>query len=339
MPTTLDPNTLYTQDDSDLGPFDWAEIIGKDSGWNGDVSLGFDNSQAVMTIGCYWTDVFAVNHATGGIIPKILGTNFAVPGTPRLDRRLPMRYPRNPFLRASRVLSIKGVHPRTKGQYPHGPGMTYKFAHITILFTAPQYDILDNSTAWGVTGEWGRFVDKRQQSVTTYAQLERGAFRWGLNAAAEGKPVAFGPPLLIPKKRLTWKWMYLPTVGLFNSAGITANIDSTVGKVNMTTFAGFPPGTLLMEDPVIEPMPLPYSALEVGGAETDAARCWNVTLNMLFFDPPTTGTLARKRGHNVFPQPTDFTWWPIETATGAVGSGAPVYDSAEFGIAFAMCTG
>lgn len=325
-------NRIQSHSGSDL-TIRWAEFIGKE-GWTQDISLGAGESRAVMKIAVLWEDLDEA-------IRQIIGYARKVIGTTALERHVPMRHPRWYWMRAEQISAIQGLSWNGK-EVPFGsPISAYKVAVLTVLFKTPNYAVRRDSEM-GADGEWMRFVEKNRKSSVEFLMPERGTLKFVEGPASIlNKEFRGNRGQINMRTRLTWRWVGVPDDGLFTlggseRGGVPSRIDSAVGRVNSTEFAGYPAGTLLCEAPEFKPVMYPVHPGYVMAKDFiwDVPRMWDVTLVFVHFDPPYDAAGGfTSRGHNLCPAPVSKFWYKAGTAG---STSYPLYDSTEFADIFKM---
>lgn len=136
------------------------------------------------------------------------------------------------------------------------------------------------------------------------APQQNGGFYWSdIPGPAGGKfYLNFGVTQLLPKVKLQMTWRMVPENTLYGPKGFFGGWPETVfnifGQVNSDQFLSFPPGTLLMLEPKITPVPSPFPQF----TDWTLAQClWDVEYNLLYF----------KYGHNQLCYPIDGTFHTV----------------------------
>lgn len=326
-------NTPITQKKG-LTTVNFAECIDDTSLSDG--NFGVDGGAASMT----YLIPFLGNMKVLDGFREVLG--YHVSQGQSLRRKNPMRHPFYGWLSASRISSVTGVGYRGKMETGWGVFTNWDFLRVTVQFTAKMYDELsDDQVAAGGAGggEFGRYVEKRVRCFNDYLCSDRSDFIWadpkieatGLKINGQpqnGKAIKSGIAMPVAKAQIQWKWRLVPPSYVMDSDGIPRKLLACAGKVNNAQFppggAGYPAGTLLCEDPLIEPSPAAIPSDTLFGNQALHNAYVDVTLNFLWIDPPTDGAT---RGHNLFPNPNSPQgyWHRIATK-----GGAPRFMGADF---------
>lgn len=310
-------------------PFAW--LTGP-TGFHGGCSLGPTDSAVQATIKINYSDL---NTACR----QVLG--FAAQKPPpeqtKLQRFHALPHPQFGWMRCTRIANWRFSKQQGKTTGAFGTYMTYKYALLDLVFSVHRFDIKTDAQAW-IDGEWTRYVIRETKSVTTAMSREHGAYTFKnaapVPAALRTQDVKGNVSQQVQKTRLRWKWIGVPEIGLVDAFGFATNLFATVGKVNDATFWGRPAGTLLMEDPDIEPVEVanfPSIITGANGAYT-LPRAYNVHVNMLYFNPDNDG--GSVFGHNLAPDPANTGKW-YELVAKRDGTSLP-YASASFPTAFNM---
>lgn len=334
----------------------WTQYVGR--GLDGyDARFG-PGEQRVVNIFI----VPAVN--IGEFIRGVLGYSYAdLSGNGYLHRVLPMQNPEFPWLYAHDISSFKPMGwDKTAGgkrQGPYGPYAPFQYYKVTVTFASLPYDVLPDSkiTLGSATkGEQCRFVEFYPTGQAEILQIDMqkfGQFKWDDTSAAilrpgnSGKTIPFRPGKRIVKIKERWVWKDVPDNGLFSlggrsRGGIATNLEAAEGTVNSATFMGAPPWVYLLESwsltPRIMPVPPDYYAgiTNNGLSPTQAVRSWDVTLNMIKYDPnpdyTKNGSDYTLHGHNLMPDPDDGLFYVIYNEQ----TGATLYKPTSFPNIFVM---
>lgn len=306
----------------------WAEYNPRTSPMAGDVAMSYSGgNQATMTILIYPPDVYQA-------IGDLLGSNIFNQQTGQLDRVPPMKHPVFEWLYASRVVSIKGYVPTTKGTWPGSVSNVTttvpQFLMLTVLFQQPMFRMLTDAQIdafgpdpSGLRQEFLRYLEGWPTPKTdfivvegqTLAFLETGSGTSSITGNPTGTP---GPgagstfpspwPELLNKYDMALVWKRVPAVGLLDTGGVGAalNLHLALQTVNKFTIFGSAPGTLKFEGYKLVPIesPLPPENQNFQGAVGLANLCFDVQLFWSFFDPPydlTANGGNPTRGHNLGP--------------------------------------
>lgn len=343
-------DTLNTQGNTGV-TVAWSEFI-DDPGLS-DASFASDGGQATLII--------QVEHGknTRLAVRDILGWSERVKD--KLVRHLPMRHPFWHWMYATKISNVKFLGSQgTTVSSGLGKTHSYTRTNLTVVYSSLPYEVKQDWEIYGDSpgqqaatpnkdilpaaqcGEWGRFVEKKFKPLSEYIASDRGDFKFTDSAAASnGKVIKMGVPRLVHKGLVEWKWHYVPYEWLMNYQGVPTNLMSCVGKVNKYEFAGFPAGTLLLENFDLQPVSLPVDpsvGFDLNIAKgTNPPRIFNVTLPFKYIDPPTssppTATTYDYRGHALRPDPADTSgrWYRITTVVG----GTTLYPAIDFKTIFA----
>lgn len=326
--------------------------------FSGEASFGVDTSQATMVVdipiasGIAETDQWPIVKA----ISQILG--YSKKGNnKKISRFLPMRHPLYHWLWATKILSVHPYRPGTllqesAGVYnlnlgdntvtkyntdaapvnEKGTGFAaFKAARITILFTTLPYSIYEDADINPLSGTAGEFIRYTTREMLPTAQfLVRpvGSLKWVDGPSADSVVATGSQHQMVIKTRLRWTWHQVPDIGLFDGSGsdqggFPTYLVDIIGKVNQTSFFGYPIGTLLMEAPEFIPINLPCPPAILGLNNKYPPRAWNVVVNMLHFDPPAGTT---NRGHNLLPHSNGL-WYKVYNTDDPTKS---LYEEGEF---------
>jgi hypothetical protein len=324
---------------NELG-FDWLQHIGTGAGWTGDIAFGLGDNRSAVVIyrdfGNGWDTLLDA-------IKGILGWSAKIPGSTQMTRKVPWRNPSIPAHVAFTVPRVEGWKFTGKARNRYGPFPTYKRWRLTIGFQSPPYKVIDDSTLSLLGGgEWQRWTSRTIDPRTRFLTREQGFLAWAEGTPNIGStPVKGSISVRVETVLFSFKWWYVPTDGLLNASGLPLKIMNCVGKVNSTTFMGFPAGTLLCESPRIEDANLPLVINAGGDPILDAIPYGHhCTMNYLWFDPPR-GTISppvgktwpdsAMRGHNLLPHPQNKQWYPAFMA-----DGSPLYDEVDFATMWQM---
>ncbi len=231
----------------------------------------------------------------------------------RLCRLNPLRHPFYSWLYCSAVTDIRGVQvdaeePKESYEVPGSLDAIAKYKKIRCVLEfspLPPGMVLKEDSDVQVSGggEWERNVTVSVSPVNEFLQVKSGQIKFNTPSVTnlDGRAVSTTQYLRIQKTKYMIKWHQVPKTYVMDQWN-PVQISKAAGKVNDTEFFGFPRGTLLfLNDPVIEPYASP---LRVGDEEDDIYYV-DITLPMLFFDPPngiaSPNTGHDIRGHNLLP--------------------------------------
>ena len=280
--------------------FAWTFLAG--IGTRGSLSMGASDFQCGESMLVRFEDL-----AYNNVAAKLLGYSFADGDV--LRRIIPFRHPIWHWSYCSRIAGVRFLQADGKEVFDEGPHMNFAWAVLDLVFSTPNYRVLtDNQIGQLALFEWDRFVERTVKSRTNAIQRLQGEFSF-----REGDPtdleVPFGPSQLLFKTPIQWLWHDVPESWLLdNVTKLPTNVFAARGHVNQSDFAGFPAGTLLMEDPEIRPRMLPIPPEDINLGVFEPPRSFDVLLNFLYFDPPPGGTI---RGHNTLPWTVDGLWYVV----------------------------
>ncbi len=231
----------------------------------------------------------------------------------RLCRLNPLRHPYYSWLYCSAVTEGRGVQVDSASpKESYGvPGSLdsiakYKKVRYTLEFSPlPPGMVLKEDSDVQVSGggEWERNITVSTAPNIEFLTVKSGQILFNAPSISDlnGKTIASTQYIRIQKVKYVVKWHQVPKSYVMDGFN-PVQIANAAGKVNDTEIFGFPRGTLLMlNEPVIEPYAAP---LRVGDEEEDVYYV-DISLPMLFFDPPngipSPDTGHDIRGHNLFP--------------------------------------
>ncbi len=302
---TLPQNASY------VGVPAWQSV---DDG-KGAISGSFSVNQSTATE--EW-DIYQSQWQT--FVAMILGYSVSGGRGGGIRRTLPRQHPQFVNMYASRVSNTQGIAPTGTSARMIDGGKAgaltaeWQLLRCTIQYETPSYLITPN-----VNAEWQRYLMLSVAPTVEFVQKRIGCFLFAAGTPGNGGkaiPDSGGSALIYSKTRLTFTWVQVPDFGLFEggfgSGGRSLNIENGLAKVNLTTFMGYPPGTLLLEG--WNPRPH-YYPTTIPGNVGISARLWDVDLIISYFDPPTDPTFiatypTAPRGHNLVPHPTNGYWYP-----------------------------
>lgn len=303
-------------------------------------SFGRDESQTVLTIDTR-EDVFTLPT----LIKDILGYSIVDPaGESQMLRYLPWRHPLYRWMTARKITNLASFGIVDSGQDVQGRyslhnnpnDLTAPNIRTTILFAAEPYDVLDEDEITDdVDGrkEWERFVERIETPQLEFITTERGLMRWAeepanpliiddqgaenpgtlFDGTGRGNPIRQGWTIRWQKREVRLIWHQIPRDGIYNplDGQLTPKITDGIGKVNDRVFMGYPPGTLLAQEPRITPhtAPIPPNFVGVANFSGRVARTYTVEHVWAYSDPPydpdsTSGPgLTPARGWNILPTP------------------------------------
>lgn len=307
--------------------FRWAESTPLPEGYSHGFSFGVDASQASMTIYTYWDEFTDFND----VVPSILGYARKEAGiTDMMNRVLPVAHPLAPWLYATTISSVHGVKFVGRKVTVNGVTAKYQRAALTINFTTLPYNVVSDIDLVSrySSDESKRFVTKIPTPAAEYISIERNFFQFaeGPANAPNGRQFPLGTGRVTVKTDLSWTWYGVPDRYIFDSAGVSTNINACLGTVNNAEIWGYPAGTLLCMPPRFTPVMMPVSPTILGLPPGNPPRAWNVELHFKYWDPPQGGL---SRGHNLAMFFEDGLFYLIK-ATKQIGTGATLFASSDF---------
>lgn len=278
-----------------------------------------------------------------------------------IARKLPAQHPELPGLWCSGISNVQGIGANGKTAFSVA---AWKIIRFDVTWEQPPYNIFDDATLTtiGDGSEIYRFVIPDYEPSVEFLQRRRGSFRFPRIAGRGGVltgmaiPDSHGASIRLIKRRYTFRWCFVPDVGLFDGRGFwfggkATNVEACLGRVNLKTFFNYAPGTLLFEG--WKPTPRNFPPLNPGLA---IPRAWDVNLTFLEFSPPTdpndpaqntfiNGNNFGTGGHNAVPHPTNGYWYRAILQDGV---GAPLigpdnnpqywkFQPVDFATIFKMC--
>ena len=288
----------------------FVEVTPK-SGAVSKLSLGYglQGNQSTRTYLVYFNDTEDFIRQACGYPIRLAGSSGG--GVNLLSRRLPIRDPLYPWLTAARAADVQPYGAMlAHHEGPFGPYPEYEYSHVTILFEAADWDILDDTTlqALYADNEARRFTSIQFEYGGEFLTRQTGSFKF-----VEGTPAITAPQFPQPKgmfeahARFVLRWTQLPEIGILNSNKLlNANIREGKGKVNAFDWpvpeanGGYAAGTLLLEDLKLVPSMAPVTPVILGLFGFNPPRVYDLLFVMDWFDPPL-GITASTRGHNAFP--------------------------------------
>lgn len=260
---------------------------------------------------------------------SILGWHIA-PGA-RMVRTNPKLHPLFPNLWAQRVSGCKGVKFLGPLETGWGIAANFQLVEVTIQYSTVQYMILsDGDMAQPGRGEWSRYVIKRSRPRLEYLATDNPpGFRFFPVAPPAFQPGGVADANNVIKTSIArpvcselveWEWVLVPVAYVCDQDGFAKNIKACIGKVNDDVFppgGQYPAGTLLLEEPHIEPMPSPFppeNPLGPGSGWGPGSGYVTVKLPFRYFDPPPVAGMDaypawQRQGHNLYAHPSDPNYW------------------------------
>lgn len=271
-----------------------------------------------------------------------------------IHRSLPARHPELVWCWASNISWDAGLAPTGQRQGFNRATAAYKGLKLKVEFSAPPYAIIPDGQITAARPEYHRFVSLNSDPNTEFIQRKHGTFQFPAGTPAiSTQELPEGVPQLLVKNRIALTWHQVPDDGLFTNGGsfregaTAANLIAGIGKVNSSTFLGYPAGTLLMEGYKLIPYNLPIMPsilgnemfVGPGGKGGIPPRFWNVEMVLTYFNPPIdTGGGFTARGHNLLPHPTDPYWYRVHQATTGATDTSPYwrYQEIDYATMFLM---
>ena len=280
-----------------------------------------------------------------------------------LSRTTPARHPFMPWLRASRVTSVKGMrltNTSTLSTVASGGGSpwpTFDHLQVGVLFTQPRYVILNDAdtdryfppttASDGITyrQEWQRYCTWQQVPSIESLTREAASLKWaegGGTGPAVGSPFNSPWPRHLQKQDIICRWWFVPAFKALLSSNSTIppltlgralNLEAGLYHVNDATFRGWPAGTLLFRGWQAEWNEAPYRPDATALHEADPSLTLTVDLQFTYFQPPKGSTTE---GHNLAPfAPAgggDGLWYKVVEQR----SNRPLFDPYPFEKLFAL---
>lgn len=322
------------------------------------VHIEADRSSATRILDVDWADAakFAQSLVGYSTTPALFGSTWY------LQRYVPHEFPWDAFLgggggsslravKAS-IEPIPGAAPNYSDAYAGGDSegtspeqafrvATYDKARVNVVYETLPYDVWTDAGMQSKTNNRDeadliRYVSKVVAPAGQYLTLPVQAFRFvdpddptaGDNNA--GKPIAQGVGRMLVHYNLSLTWYAIPEAYVpcaaarpyfLVSAGPQA-IDTTIGKVNATTFAGYSKGTLLLMAVTLKPYRSAFGQ-----------RIYDITYMFKYFEPLTGKGHNHILRHRTAPS-ASLIWYEVtvdgNTNLVAQTNGKSVYDFAEF---------
>lgn len=208
----------------------------------------------------------------------------------------------------------------------------YAASKATLSFAALPYPVIeddDYTQAWYVY-EYDRnvdFYDQTSADIQIISAQTNSAILFaegGTSCDPKGKPLGNEIGEYIPKMKLQWKWYNVPHEYVFDANDVPTKILKGLGRVNASTFRGYPKMTLLLAGVGFERFLNPWQ-----WQGYRPSYSYNVTFVVDFFDPDPAVASPLFRGHNLLPwtkttASTGNIWYSV-TRTPAVGGLATPY--------------
>lgn len=273
-------------------------------------------------------------------------------GAGGINRHLPKRHPLFSNLWATRLTGIKGVKYLGKLATDWGVTSDWQYLEVTVQYSTVQYDMYgDQDPAMAGGGEWRRFVIKRDRPRLEYLTTDRKDYRFWpvapptiLDVNGSNNVINSAVAKPVCSDLVEWEWTLVPRNYVLNASGRATNVIACVGKVNDAPFPPgdpnpFPAGTLLLEEPHIEPAPAPLppnTLLGTGAGFRDGYV--TVKLPFRYFQPDPKPGLAGQgypdwqiQGHNLYPHVSSYYWFRISTRpSNGVVPDVPRFQAADY---------
>lgn len=258
---------------------------------------------------------------------SIVGYSF-VQGN-ALRRKLPLRHPMLARMVAERISGWKFKGYQSQVQTPFGQVASYKRAEVTVSFRKPPYVLASDQVNDRIIGsgkERFRYCTTKHRTTTKIVSSDKEDFSFLVTPASVGggkQKIKQGLPRPIAEGSYTITWYQVPRAFLYGATAfnrIAVNLVARVGRVNHQEFDGYPPGSLLMEDPEIkeDQGPLMGDAIwpsdgEIAGATFTVAIPFKVLRHKLA-NAGDKGN-ATKAGHNARVHEADGLAYPVGEST------------------------
>lgn len=327
--------------------FRYSELTPKE-GLSSSIHLwGDGDSHSVMVYDMPWNDYVA------GAYSKIVGYSFLsnpaqldVGGVKRLQRIIPLQHPIFPWLWATKIAQAQPIQFTGPTVGVADSYAAFSIMRLHILFQSLPYvvlsdrDLLDTDPfgrGQGHADESLRFVEKRSSVSLQTLEVPQGSLKYiAKPAGATWSTIQQRQYQRVMHRRLDWTWHKVAeTYLMLTNTEKPKNLDACVGFVNLNSWQGYNPGTLLCIPYELEPEEAPTDPVNVGLPAGYPPRLWKVKLHLDYFEPPTDpgvvypGTIAGY-GWNLLPAPQLSTpyWYPA-SSDGTVG-GTLLYQGVDF---------
>lgn len=262
-------------------------------------------------------------------IQYILGYSYATDssGGYALKRVTPSFHPILTWLYATQISELRGLGPDGLDEPLYSdslvPGKYTKFK-ITVVYECLPFRVKEDNQ---VTAEYQRYLEILPKPYTELVVVDQGSMIWAANASTpsfDGTVVGSNQvKARQAKTALDMIWHDVAWNFIADSFDIPTKLLAIQKKVNLTSFLGFPAGTLLCEDVVIDKGVMPVAS-EVFDDLLFQAK---VTFKMIYFNPQQ-GTGETRQGWNLLPRYDRGYYY----ATSSLGY--PLFESYEFANAF-----
>lgn len=306
-----DPSSFLFEDTFTAA--DWRESIAEGERRNDTISrIG---SSCTLTIICDFAKYKSA-------VKFILGYSW-VDENFFLRRFTPQWHPTWPWLFAKSITSIQfakvsiTTDPDT-GEYVIDKGTldwtnavpfaVYDYAKITAEFTEVRYEVLtDEETefqsdpTFGLQ-EWERYVERIPQSYVEVAHIDGGqmkSYAPGVTSMGTTARYIAAPYVLARQEKTAWKliWREVPEDFLYDGNGFSPKLAAIQKRVNLVTFMGRRPGTLMCESANAEKNPAPIATDQNEGL----SFTYDVTFEMKEFNPTPGDPTVEVYGWNLLP--------------------------------------
>jgi hypothetical protein len=281
----------------------------------GALGYGMQGNQMVRTYLVYWQDTAQfIREACG--YPVRMTSNPSAPVPVWLHRELPIRDPQFPWLVAMRTADVT-PHGQmlNSGESEWGPAAVYEYSKVSILFEAPDYDVIDDNVLTGAYGgdESRRYTNIRWEYGGNMVKLPAGEFVFVEGKAADSAPDIPQPTAMFsPVGRFVLRWFQLPELGIMNqNKQLNTNLRNAIGKVNLNDWpvaaaaGGYEAGTLLVENIKVTPSMAPIDPSLLGLLTFNPPRVYDIDIVMSYIKPRlgnagTAHPAPTTQGHNTF---------------------------------------
>jgi hypothetical protein len=255
-----------------------------------------------------------------------------------LRRSTPVFNPVYPWLYASAITGTEFKGPDDSKRYTppfdfsvYAGGYTH--VEVTVEFRERLYNLWQD---WEVETEDERWTYQTREPYTELVQIDGGT----LLAHAPSVPGITGNPYLAAphvlakqsKAKILLQWFQVPTDFVEDEDGYSSKFQAAEKCVNDATFWGRRAGTLLLEHVHLDKKPAPITTDLLEGLHWT----YDITFELLEFNPPRGDTSIDKYGHNLLPGPSSsgasgprsFKYY-FYTDDGTL-TGKPLFDSYSF---------
>lgn len=221
-----------------------------------------------------------------------------------LRRSTPVFHPLWPWLYASAITgtTFKGPTAANTVTLPFDFAVYaggYTFVEITVEFRERLYDLWQD---WEVDTEDERFVYQTREPYVELAQIDGGQLKYYAPSVAgvDGNTIA-APYILAPlaKAKILLQWFQVPTEFVEDADGFSTKFQAAEKCVNDATFRGRRAGTLFLEHVHLQKNPSPVAT----DIEQGLRFTYDITFEMIEYDPTPGDSAVTKYGHNLMPGP------------------------------------